>query len=136
MWSSACTPRPSDGSNGSSGNRLLPVREANGEGDHPKGGGGVSTAPLPGETRDEVEDPIKLRPHTLRREPNNPDVLLPQPGSPPSVMCDAIRTFMTPSIHLDSQLRCGAVEVQDVGADRMLTAKLQSRQPLPAQMGP
>jgi len=72
-----CTRRRWAGSSGSSGSCLLPVREANGEGDQPKGGGGVSTAPLPGDMRDEVEDPIKLSPHTLRREPDNADVLLP-----------------------------------------------------------
>ena len=49
---------------------------------------------------------------------------------------DAVRTLVTPSIHLDCQLRCGTVEVQDVGADRMLTAKLQSRQSFAAQTGP
>ena len=135
LWS-AFTRRRWDGSSGSSGRRLLPVREANGEGDHAKHGGGVSAAPLPGGTRDEVEDPIKLSPHAFGREPDNPDVLLPQPYRPPSVMGDPIRTLVTPSIHLDRQLCRRAVEVEDIGADRMLTTELQSRQPLAAQTGP
>ena len=44
MWWSACTRRRWAGSSGSSGRRLLPVREANGEGDHAKHGGGVSAS--------------------------------------------------------------------------------------------
>jgi len=134
MWWCGCIRQRWAGSSGSSGNRLLPISD--GEGDHAKHGGGVSAAPLPGDTRDEVEDPIKLSPHAFGRKPNDPDVLFPKPDSPPSVMCDAVRTLVTPSIHLDCQLRCGTVEVQYVGADRMLTAKLQSRQSFAAQTGP
>ena len=105
MWWSACTRRRWAGSSGSSGRRLLPVREANGEGDHAKHGGGVSAAPLPGDTRDEVEDPVELRSHALGRETDNPDVLLPKPYRPSSVMGDPIRTLVAPSIHLNRQLR-------------------------------
>jgi len=103
MWWCGCTRRRWDGSSGSSVRRLLPIFD--GEGDHAKHGGGASAAPLPGDTRDEVEDPVELSPHAFGRETDNPDVLLPQPYRPSSVMGDPIRTLVAPSIHLDRQLR-------------------------------
>ena len=105
MWWCGCTRRRWDGLSGSSASCLLPVREANGEGDHAKHGGGVSAAPLAGDTLDEVEDPVEFRPHAFGRKPDYTDILFPEPEGSPSVMRNPIRSLVAPSIHLDGQLR-------------------------------
>jgi len=59
-----------------------------------------------------------------------------QPRRPASVMQHPIRMIMAHPIHLNCQLRLGAVEVEDVNADRVLSPELQSGQGLTSQPRP
>ena len=77
-----------------------------------------------------------MNPDILRGEPNNPYALLPQPSCPARIVRDPVWMLVALPIHFDRQLRGGAVEVQNVRSDRMLSAKLQTCQSFPAKADP
>ena len=126
-------PPPLREEEGDDTDRLLPTQWGGG----PRSGGGVSAyLPLHGGSSDEIHDAVQMQPDILGSDPDDPDLTLTQPGGPPTVVLDAIRMFVTLPIHLHGQLRCWAVEVQDVRPDRMLPAKLEPTQPFAAKANP
>ncbi len=69
---------------------------------------------------DEIHDPIQMHPDILGGEPNDPHALFAQPRCAPRVVRDLLGTFVALTVDFDGQLRCRAVEVENVRADRML----------------
>jgi hypothetical protein len=47
-----------------------------------------------------------------------------------------IRVVVSDAIHLDCQVRDGAIEVEDIGTNRMLATKVQSVQPATPEIFP
>ena len=69
-------------------------------------------------------------------DPEDQQALLFKPCGPASVVLDAVRERMGRAINLDGQLGFGAVEVEHIGTDGMLSAEFEIVEPASTQTDP
>ena len=93
---------------------------------------GLGTYPL----LDAVQHPFEIAEHIARGDPIDIDAPQAEPFRASAVVGNLVRMLVKPPVDLYGQPRLVAVEVEDVGADRMLAAKPHSAEPTTAQSSP
>jgi hypothetical protein len=75
---------------------------------------------------------LEIVPHLHRRDPQSTYALFRNPGVAARIATRLIAIAVPFSVDLDGQARALAIEVEDIGPERVLSAKLQSAErPLP-----
>ena len=92
--------------------------------------------PLPGRKYDRLDNPIQIVADIPRRNSQRFDAAFSQPQVAPGVVSRLIANAVVIAIDLHRQGGGGAIEVEDIGAHRVLPAKSQTVLSLAAQHNP
>ena len=79
-----------------------------------------------GSDEDGLHDAVEVVHDLARGYAQSKNALARHPGVAPRVVQGLVAKSVTFAIDLDRQVRAGAVEIEDVGTQRMLTAELQA----------
>jgi len=82
---------------------------------------------------DFCERSVHVSEHVPRRDTEHVNALAIQPGGPALVMGDVVRVIVALAVDLYRQSKLPAVEIEDVGADRVLPAEAEAGQTLSTQ---
>jgi len=80
------------------------------------------------DTPNALQNLLPIRQNITRRNPQDSYALLAKPRFAALVMTDLVRIIMPPAVDFDAQREIAAEEVEDVRADRMLSAKPEAAQ--------
>jgi hypothetical protein len=106
--------------------KVLPVREARGEGDRVKRGGVAATTARFGRRQDQVHRGFDVAVKVPSRDAARAEAAPPEPIVSCHIMSRAFAHPVSNTVDLDAEFRGRAIEVEHIGAHRMLSAGLQA----------